>query len=91
MGVMAVSTIHDSGFNIEMSFFKGCLLRIVALSAQSLNRLVHQGSLGRRMGGVASLAIPTSRRMGFFFFHPHLQVFMTRLTEIRALGQKKTV
>ena len=46
MGVMAVSTIHDGGLDIEMSFSKGCLLRIMALSAQGLNRLVHQGDLG---------------------------------------------
>jgi hypothetical protein len=45
MGVMAVSTIHDSGFDIEMSLSKGCLLRIMALSAQGLNRLIHQVGL----------------------------------------------
>jgi hypothetical protein len=46
MGVMAVSTIHHSGFDIEMSFSKGCLVRIMARSAQGMNRLVHQGDLG---------------------------------------------
>ena len=46
VGVMAVSTIHDSGFDIEMSFSKGRLLRIMALPAQGLNRLVHQSGLG---------------------------------------------
>jgi len=83
---MAVSTVHDSGFDIEMSLSKGCLLRIMALSAQGLNRLIHQDGLGGRMGFVASLAIPDSRRMGFFFFHLHLQIFMTGLTKIRAFG-----
>jgi hypothetical protein len=43
---MAVSTIHDSGFDIEMSLSKGCLLRIMALSAQGLNRMIHQDRLG---------------------------------------------
>jgi hypothetical protein len=42
---MAVSTIHDGGLDIEMSFSERCLSRIMALSAQGLNRLVHQGGL----------------------------------------------
>ncbi len=86
---MAVPAVDHRRINRQMGFPEGSALKIVALSAERLNRLVHQVRLAGKMGLVAFLAISPRGGMNLLFCDLSFQVLMAGQTEIRAGAQEK--
>ena len=89
VGIVAVPAVDHRGIDLQVSLDKGRPLKVMALSAEGLNLLVHQGRLSRSMRLVASQTIPAGGRMDLFLSDAGLQVFMAVQAEVRASCQEE--
>jgi hypothetical protein len=88
MGIVTTHAIHGCTAYPEMGLDKRNVGGVMALRAQRLDRLDHQGALRGEMWFMARLAILLRRRMTLFLGQFLLYSLVTIQAEIRALRQE---
>jgi hypothetical protein len=89
--VMAASAIDQRRIDVQVRLCKRSLLEIMALAAQGLHGLQEKSRLLRKMGAMASQAVPGGRGVGTVLLHSLFQRLMASEAKAGALGLKELV